>query len=364
MIDLAKNPLAADADLDVLLTSVPDELEVLEALTLTFGQKFAELFGTHATRLTAPLEVGDTSAAVESTLLWRSSGKLAIGGVLVTYTGKTKTTLTGLSWPDVAAEIFPAGAAVEDASRRFSSVDQARADMLAVSAEGAWLDVVARSYGEGRPWPMSDDTFRALLLVLIYLDRGTWLAVHRVLDKALADYRTVVTDGVTNSGSPQRYTSAGGTPFTSWHVHRYARVAGKLHRIVRVDAGGAWVDLAAGGGPWWQGATFGDATGVRLEILPFTQEVDPDVYPGQVVINAFLPATFTDVPPTYLQPAGANPTPPGVHKGGQLMPDENTAGGPGTQPLYLSGGASKLVADLVLDVLAHGIVPVVKLGQP
>lgn len=364
MKDQALNPMVGDVDFDVLVTSVPDVMDPLEALATTLGQKFAELYGSHATRLTSPLTVGDASAEVESTLLWRSSGEFAVGGLLVSYTGKTDSTLTGLTWPDAAAEVFPVGAPLEDASRRFSAVDQARADMLAVSAEGRWLDVVARFYGEGRPWPMSDATFRALLLVLIYLDRGTWWAVQRVLDKALADYRTVVSDGVTAAASPQRYTSAGGTPFKSWHVHRYVRVAGKVHRITRVDAGGTWADLAAGGGPWWQGVTFGDATAVKLELLPFLQEEDPTIYPGQVVIHAFLPGSFTNVPPTYLQPAGANPTPPGDPKGGQILPDENTPGGPGTQPLYLGGGAGDLVANVVLDIVAHGIKPVVKLAQP
>lgn len=364
MKDVALNPMAADADVSVLLPSVPEELDFLEALVATLGQAFAELYGTHASRLRAPLAVGDATAALESALLWQAPGVLAIGGLVVPYTGKSATTLTGLTWPVAPDQVFPVGTMVEDASRRFSSVDRARCDMLAVSAQGSWLDTVARFYGEARPWPMADATFRRLLLVLLYLDRGTRRAVDRVLDAALADYRSVVTDGVTAASTPQRYTSAGGTPFRAWHLHRYVRVAGRTHRIVRVHSGGAWVDLAAGGGPWWTGASFGDGAGVRLELLPFLQEEDPTVYPGQVVVHAFLPGSFTAVPPTYLQPAGAQPTPDGVPRGGQILPGENTPGGPGTQPLYLGGGAGQLVADLLRDVVAHGIEPVVRLSQP
>lgn len=364
MNDAALNPLAGDVDTEVLLTSVPDELEVLEAFLEVLGEKFAALAGTHGTRLTVDLIEGGGTANVESTLLWPDAGKFAISGLLVTYSGKTDSTLTGLAWPaGGSGQTFPRGELIEDATRTFSGVDRARSDMLAVSAEGAWLDVVARFYGERRPWPMTDATFRVLLLVLIYLDRGTWWAVWRVLDKALADFRTTITNGVTAAVTPTRVTSAS-APFKAWHVHRYVRIGTKVHRILKVDGAGGWCDLAPGGGPWWSGATFGDATGVTLSILAFVIEEDPTVYPGQVVIHAFPPGSFTNVPPTYLQPAGAAVTPPGVPKGGQVLPDENSPGGAGTQPLYLGGGAGQLIADLLHDVLAHGIRPIVVLGQP
>lgn len=362
MKDAALNALAADADFEVVLPSTPPPMHWIEALATTLGEAFAELFGAHGTLLRDALAVGDATASVESTALWPDAGTLSVAGVLVTYTGKTSGTLTGLTWPDMPSATYHVGTVVEDASRSYSAVDRARADMVPSSASGVWLDTVARSYGEARPWPMSDATFQRLLTVLIYLDRSTWLSVHRVLEAALADYEIEVVDGVTSSSAPQRYTSAA-APFKTWHLHRYARVGGTVRRIVGVDAGGEWVDLAPGGGPWWVGTSFGTATGVRLDLLPFLQEEDPDVYPGRVVVHTFLPASFTDVPPTYLQPAGAAATPPGVPRGGQLMPGFSTSGA-GGQPLYIGGGAAKLVENLLLDVVAHGIRPVVKLGQP
>lgn len=355
MKDLAHNPLAADFVGSTPVTGTPPAEAALPALTAALGEAFARTAGTHVTRLRAGAAAGASSLSVESTLDWQSSGRLAIGGRIASYTGKTATTLTGLTWDAGKATVFPVGTVVEDATRRFSSLDQVRADMLPGMARGVWLDVVARAFGEARPFPMSDDTFRGLLQVLMTVPRGTWLASWQVLEAAFTDYHTRRTNGVTAAATPRRLSSSNGT-FKAWHLHRFVRIGTRVYRIVGVDSGsGAWADLAGVGGPWWNAAAFGDATNVTFALLAFRMEVAPDVHGAAVVyVHAFLPSGFATAPPTYLQPDGALATPGGEPRGGELLASDNVAGG-GHQPLYIGGGAVTAVQLLLEDVVPHGV---------
>lgn len=367
MEDLAGNPLAQQS-IEAVAPGVPAEQGILEALLLAVGQQADEQHGNHAALLTTQLEAEDVNADIESVLGWESAGSFVVDGLEVSYSSVAAPDelpqLKGLTWPDGAAGKWPPSTVIEDATRRYSGRDQARADMSPTTATGEWLHTVARSFGEqAKPWPMSDATMQQLLATLLYLDRGSVWAVFRVLDAALAEYITTRTDGVTAAATPQRLSSANGT-FAARHIHRWVRIAGNAYRIVDVDtATGAWVDLAPGGGLWWIGAQFGDTSGVTFEMLPFAIEEDPTVYPGRPQIRVFLPASFATVPPSYLQADGSTLTPPGVPKGGQIMADENELGS-GGQPLYLGGGTGTAIADWLDDVLALGITADVHVGEP
>ena len=262
------------------LTVAPEDRPRLEALTATVGRSMAELYGTTITRLIAPLAAADTTADVESVLDWpEEEGIALINGEAIEYdaaehqsdgTGK----LTGLERDAAEAKLHPIGSMVSDVSRTFSRRDQARADVLVTRASGGWLHRLARNHALNRPpWVMSDEHLRNLFRVLMWLDSGTWWAVWRVLDAAFAPWATEGEDGVTAAANQRRLTVAS-APFKAHHLHRYILVSGLPRRISLVAGDGSYVELFPGSGPWWVGATFGDATGVEWKLIPFMLEED------------------------------------------------------------------------------------------
>ena len=349
------------------LTVAPEDRPRLEALTATVGRSMAELYGTTITRLIAPLAAADTTADVESVLDWpEEEGIALINGEAIEYdaaehqsdgTGK----LTGLERDAAEAKLHPIGSMVSDVSRTFSRRDQARADVLVTRASGGWLHRLARNHALVRPpWVMSDEHLRNLFRVLMWLDSGTWWAVWRVLDAAFAPWATEGEDGVTAAANQRRLTVAS-APFKAHHLHRYILVSGLPRRISLVAGDGSYVELFPGSGPWWVGATFGDATGVEWKLIPFMLEED-HTFPGTLIVHVFVPSSVSVAPPTYLQPAGAAATPVGVPKGGQLMPDSELAGA-GNQPLYLTGSFTSHVKLLLREVLVLGAHVVVIIGS-
>lgn len=356
MNDAAGNPLAGDYQTELSVIGRPAGIGLLDALLTTIGEAFDRLSGSHASRLTAALTAGASTLELESTLHWPTSGVAAVGRRVVTYTGISGRTLTGLGWLAGRPEVFPPGTVVDDASRAFSALDLGRADMLPSKATGDRLSIVARSLVDiAKPWPMTDDTFRNLVQVLATVPRGTWLATWQVLEAALAEQHLSRTNGTTSSGAPARLSTATASTFKPWHVHRFVRIGTKVYRIVGVDTGsGQWADLATTGGPYWSAAAFGNATAVAFKVLAFRVEVSPaSIGPAVVRVNVYAPASFGDVPPTYLQPSGAAATPVGEPLGGELVVDENTPG-TGHQPLYISSGTAQIVVSLLSDVIPHG----------
>ena len=69
----------------------------IQSITRAFGLVQAETFSNPYTRLTAALLYNGTTATVESTLGFPESGTVTIGTSRFTYTGRTSTTLTGLT---------------------------------------------------------------------------------------------------------------------------------------------------------------------------------------------------------------------------------------------------------------------------
>lgn len=365
--DEAGNPLGDGDGAQAILYLAPGTMSVLEAWTLTLSEIVAELAGAHFTRLTQSLVKGATTATVESTYGFDDANVervLFIGGERMTWTALTSDTFTVIRDPD-AQQLHGTGDVVEDASRWWSQSDKARADMMITRAEGGWLSILADRFGgeQRPPWEMTDTHFRELLRVLVYLDRGTFWALWRVLMALLVQWMVSGTDGVTAAGTPQRLSSVGVT-FGTQMVHRYVEVAGLIYRIVDADEGGAWVDLDAGGGPWWVGAAFGTATGVKFDLIPFVIEEDWVIYPATVVIHALIPMTETIAPPTYLQPAGAADTPVADPKGGELMVDENDVADGNNQPFYIAGDIAGAITDILRDVLVLGAAVIVLQEEP
>lgn len=101
-VNIAKampNYLATKKD---YLGFIPDylgfrKLGPLQAIVSAVGEEICRQISTPYTLLTTDLEVEDTVAHVESTLSLKNSGYIYIGDQLFSYTGKTDTTLTGLT---------------------------------------------------------------------------------------------------------------------------------------------------------------------------------------------------------------------------------------------------------------------------
>lgn len=68
-----------------------------EALTRSLGEILQNVSGSPLTLSTATWNEGDTTLAVESTLGFPSSGYLFLNDLLLSYTGKTNTSFTGIA---------------------------------------------------------------------------------------------------------------------------------------------------------------------------------------------------------------------------------------------------------------------------
>lgn len=322
----------------------------LEALTAVWGEQLDELAGTHGTKLTAPLPLLQAFAEVESTLGFPDEGVFYVGGERIDYSGKDDGVFAGLTRPVEYQRLHSVGSVVEDWSRWWSAYEQARRDVYPSMAEGRWLDVQSLKYGERRPsWPMTDETWREVLLELLWLDRGTWWAVWRVLRAVLKPWQKYDAAAVVEHHGTAVNAAF---DFRLRHVHRYVTIDDRgPYRIVAVA--GTNAVLATHGGPWWIPAEQASSPSASVALLPFTIEEHDD---GWVRIGAAVPPAEANVPPTYLRPQGPPwATPPEVPRGGQLMPDQSfVVPGSGDRPLYLGGGFQARLAAWLRDVLVAG----------
>lgn len=165
-----------------------EKVGVIEALTSAIGEALNEVGGLRFTRLTANHALGATTANVETTYGWPTSGKFIVQGTLYAYTGKTPLTLTGISY--VVAGVVVNGLRTDlrvatpviDFSRTFSALDRTVARLFVGYAEGEDLSIIGRNLGVDRPVGLEDDeTFRAVVQALAYLPRGTMYGLETAL---------------------------------------------------------------------------------------------------------------------------------------------------------------------------------------
>jgi len=193
LLDAAGNPMdAGGLTLDFIAPAAPGQrgdLGVLEALTGVMGEANNGLAGLRMTRLTAVAAQGDTSFLVESTLDWEDSGLVSLDGVKYAYTGKTISSLTGITHIQAGASI--AGAATDhrddsvvvDITRAYSALDLLRRALLVDYAEGADLYALGRNIGVSRlPMFSDDDQFREVIKALAYNPKGTVYGLELALE--------------------------------------------------------------------------------------------------------------------------------------------------------------------------------------
>lgn len=161
---------------------------LLEALTGVIGEEDTDIGGLFSTRLTTAVAAGDTTFLVEGTSGWATAGKLSVGGVVYSYTGKTITSFTGITHNDNGTPVSGAYAdhrvasEVIDLSRNRSAMDKLRRAMLTEYAEAEDLSMVGRNLGVMRlPFLNDDDRFRKVIQAIAYNPRGTLYGLELAL---------------------------------------------------------------------------------------------------------------------------------------------------------------------------------------
>lgn len=152
------------------------------ALVSAFADTFYEMNGRLLTVTTAAYASPAGTLAVDGTHRWPTSGKFVTGGMVGEYTGKTASSLTGVTGlhTDVGE-----GAVVMDWSASSTQLDDLRGSFLTGLAEGDQLDTLARNFGVYRPRGVDDSTFRAVVRAMLYLDATTIYACEKVLEGLL-----------------------------------------------------------------------------------------------------------------------------------------------------------------------------------
>lgn len=161
---------------------------LLDVMTEVIGEQDAEIGGFRLTRLTSITGEGDNSIGVEVTEGWPDAGSIGIDGIKYSYTGKTATSFTGLTY--ISAGVVTAGCAIShrvespvvDVSRVWSEMEQLRRSLFVEYAVGDELNVIGRNLGVNRlPLFRDDDQFREVVKVLAYNPKATIFGLDLVL---------------------------------------------------------------------------------------------------------------------------------------------------------------------------------------
>jgi len=298
-------------------------MTILDGILKAFGEELSLLHGELATRLTASLAAADVVATVESTLDFPDAGVLYVEGERIPYTSRAATSFGGLVRDPQTAQAHLTGTEVADGSRSFSQLHQLRADRLVTRAEGRALDRLGWQHGERRPLAIPDASYRSLLRVLFYLERGLLSALLRVLDATLLPWSRSGTAG-TLLLRPNRLTAALGT-FSTQDVGRPLYIGERIYRVREVAADGSTLDLQPGVGPWWCAGNFGDGTDVDYRLPSFRVLELPDTDPGIVLVDLVFAGGALG-PPSYLlgdvAPGVPELTPVGWALGSEVLEDE------------------------------------------
>lgn len=155
-------------------------LGILEATTGAIAEEDNDIGGFALTRLTNAHVKGTTTLNVESTLGWPDTGRIGIDGIVYYYTGKTDTTLTGIT--HIASSIPVSGTAIDhrsdtaviDVSEQRSALERLRRSFLVRYAEEDDLNVLGRNLGVPRlPIFGDDDQYRTIIQSMAYCPKGT-----------------------------------------------------------------------------------------------------------------------------------------------------------------------------------------------
>lgn len=157
---------------------------LLEATFTALADTVYEFTGRAIGRLEAAVTPGDATLGIRETHRWPDAGRFVLNGVRGRYTGRTPTTLTGITADDGVSP-FTGSSGPADPVMLISTqgaLDRARDSYFLDTVEGPDLNVYGSNVGIPRPWGLTDTQYRALLVAATYLDAGTIYAIELVLE--------------------------------------------------------------------------------------------------------------------------------------------------------------------------------------
>lgn len=283
---------------------------VFGAYISAIGEMLNDTGGAIFTRLTADLEPAllgttvpaeATTAQVESTHTFPDAGEvITTRGERIAYTGKTATTLTGLSRDDSIADAYQRGESIALVSNDHSAIDRARSALVLARAEGPFLNVIGANHGVPRYLDANDTLYRRMIQVLAYqAGKGSPYAIEEFLDLVLDD-RALTGEDATTAGASVTVASA---PFTDGMMGFRLRLnddPGQTYRIRTVTSSTVVVPDLVGSTAW---APYIDPgfTDVAWRLLPYEVMYDP-WQPGTVVIKIGCPTPSDPTGFAYLNP--------------------------------------------------------------
>jgi hypothetical protein len=164
--------------------------------------------GQYATILIDPLLDSESAMTIESTNGFGENtdgapdALLLVGGEVITATGRTTTTFTGLTRGVDASTILPVhppGTIVYDLSQNTSARDHLRRGFLVNTAIGEDLDVIGSNLGLLRCPGLTEEEWREVIRAVAYLPKQTLDAFRQALESFLGIGNFVVTEDLIGS---------------------------------------------------------------------------------------------------------------------------------------------------------------------
>jgi len=167
----------------------PGEMGWLSAVLEAIGEADNKIGGYRESRLMDPVNVGEDIFPVENAQDWEPTGRVAIDGVVYTYTSRGPGRLSGITHiyhGDVvrgARKLHYRDAPVLDLQNPYNAIQLLRRAFLVGTAEGDDLNAVGRNLGVFRYAFLGDDeVYRAIVQALAYNPRGTMHGIRLALD--------------------------------------------------------------------------------------------------------------------------------------------------------------------------------------
>tara|TARA_Y100000034_G_scaffold135513_1_gene207727 strand:- start:668 stop:2050 length:1383 start_codon:yes stop_codon:yes gene_type:complete len=164
------------------------KVEILEGIVSALADTFYELSGRLLTKTVGAYSEGSANIDVRGTHRWPATGRIAVGAMTATYSGKTNTSFTGLLDEDGNVGLpgdVQSGSVVMDIAETETQFDQLKGSFFRTTAEEDQLDMYARNMGINRLRGMSDSVFEDVLGAMVYLDAQTEYACTKILDALL-----------------------------------------------------------------------------------------------------------------------------------------------------------------------------------
>lgn len=172
----------------------PGTMGWLAGVLGAIGEADNKIGGYRVTRLMDPVDVGEDVFPVEDVYEWLDAGRVAIDGVVYSYTNKGPGRLSGITHlfhGDVvrgARKLHSRDAAVLDLGNPYNAVQKLRRSFLVDYAEEEDLNTIGRNLGVFRyPYLPLDDTYREIVKALAYNPRGTLYGIRLALDAMVGE---------------------------------------------------------------------------------------------------------------------------------------------------------------------------------